>query len=50
VIAQKKKETILENFRKINNNVVEMKDDSFLKEALDLIIGLSITRYLINMY
>jgi len=38
-IALKKKETIVENFRKINNTVVEMKDDTFLKEALDLIIG-----------
>jgi len=37
-IARKKKEKIQKNFIEINNIVVEMKDDSFLKEALDLII------------
>jgi len=38
-IARKKKERIQKNFIEINNTVVEMKDDAFLKEALDLIIG-----------
>lgn len=37
-IAIKKKKVILENFKQVNDVVVQMKDDTFLKEALDLII------------
>jgi len=37
-IARKKKDRIQKNFIEINNTVIEMKDDGFLKEALDLII------------
>ena len=37
--AIKKKKAILENFKAINHQVQSMKDDMFLTEALDLIIG-----------
>jgi len=37
--AIKKKKTILNNFKAINHQVQAMKDDVFLTEALDLIIG-----------
>ena len=40
-IAKKKRDTILRNFKQVNETVMEMKDDTFLREALDLIIGKS---------
>ena len=38
--AMKKKQIILQNFKELNFQVVASKDDFFLREALDLIIGI----------
>lgn len=38
-MARKKKARILPNFKNINFQVAETKDDTFLKEACDVIIG-----------
>lgn len=39
-MAVSKRKEILNNFKMINDMVVEMKDDTFLREALDLIVGI----------